>query len=632
MRLFAVNFLPSGTTVAVEEGTTLLKAAERAGVYLNSICGGEGTCGKCRVKILSGETREPATALLSDEELAQGIRLACRSSVHSYLIVEVPGETADLKSARGLAEACRRFSDQGEIDFTGTGLVFDPPVVTLPLSLPPPTLEDNRDDLERLARDVRRQTGLGEITAAPALLPLIPRILREADWKVTAAVNRKENRGEVLTLHPAQNSPPAAGVAVDIGTTTVAAHLVDLASGKTLSSAATYNSQIAAGEDVIQRIISSEENGVDGLTAAIRGDINDLIGKLTREAGIATENILAVTAAGNSTMLALLLGITPREIRREPYVAPLAAPPTLRAVTIGLQVHENAVLDCVPGIAGWVGGDITAGILASGLAQSEQLSLLIDIGTNGEIVVGNRDWMLTCSCSAGPAFEGSGITSGCRAVAGAIERFTIDGTGEVILETIGGEPPIGICGSGLLDAVAELFRVRILGRDGRFSSDHQSDRLIFEDGRGTFTVVPASESGHGRPIVITQADIDNLIRAKAAIYAGVAILLKAVNLEVGMLERVLISGGFGRYIDVERARSIGLLPTIAPEKISFIGNGSLRGAKLFLLSQKARTAAAGIAANATYLELSTNHNFMEEYQRAMFLPHTDVEKFDGNSY
>ncbi len=631
MRKYAVNFLPSGVTVAVEEGTTILKAAERAGIYLNSVCGGEGTCGKCRVKIVFGETRQPATELLSAGELAEGIRLACRSSVHSYLTVEVPKETADLETARGQAEACRRFRDHGESDFNGAGREFDPPVAILPLSLPPPTLEDNRDDLDRLSRAVRRQTGIGEITAAPALLPRIPLILREAGWEISAAVDRGESRGEVIALRPLKNAPPAGGVAVDIGTTTVAVHLVDLASGKTLASAATYNSQIARGEDVIKRIISSEEEGVGPLAEAVRGDINDLIGKLAREAGIAAEDILAVTAAGNSTMIALFLGITPRQIRREPYVAPLAAPPTLRAAGAGLRVNENAVLDCVPGIAGWVGGDITAGILASGLHRSGELSLLIDIGTNGEIVVGNRDWMLASSCSAGPAFEGSGITSGTRAVAGAIERFSLGDGGDPLWETIGGEPPIGICGSGLLDAVAELFRAGILGRDGRFNPDHPTDRLTFEDGRGIFTVVGAGESGNRRPIVIAQADIDNLVRAKAAIYAGVSVLLKAVDLDPGRLERVFISGGFGRYLDIERARRIGLLPAVAPEKISFIGNGSLRGAKLFLLSRQARAEAARIAGSATYLELSANPNFMEEYGRAMFLPHTDVEKFDGNS-
>lgn len=631
MKRYAVNFLPSRASVTVEEGTTILKAAERAGVYLNSVCGGEGTCGKCRVKIVSGETREPATALLTEEERADGVRLACRSTVHSYLTVEVPKETADLRTARGEEETSRRFNDRGGADLSETGFCFDPPVINHSLSLPPPTLEDNRNDLGRLLRGLRGQIEIDNLTVAPALLTRLPLILREAGWEISAAVAREKDRAEVIALQPGKSLRPVFGLAVDIGTTTVAAHLANLTDGKTLAAAATYNSQIRWGEDVIKRIISSEEEGVEPLAAAARGDINDLIGKLTREAGINPEDILAITAAGNSTMIALFLGITPRQIRREPYVSPLAAPPTLRAAGAGLKVNENAVLDCVPGIAGWVGGDITAGILASGLDRSKELSLLIDIGTNGEIVVGNRDWMLTCSCSAGPAFEGSGITSGCRAVAGAIERFDLDDGATPVWETIGGEPPIGICGSGLLDAMAELFRAGILTRDGRFNPGHPSPRLAAEDGRGVFTVVPAGKSGHGRPIVITQADIDNLVRAKAAIYAGAAVLLRAVDLTPNRLERLFISGGFGGYINIKRARAIGLLPAVSPEKISFIGNGSLRGAKLFLLSRPARAAAEKIAEGATYLELSTDPNFMEEYQRAMFLPHTDVEKFDGNS-
>jgi uncharacterized 2Fe-2S/4Fe-4S cluster protein (DUF4445 family) len=627
MKKFAVNFLPSGASVTVKEGTTILKAAERAGVYLNSVCGGEGTCGKCRVKVIFGRTREPATALLTKEELADGIRLACRSSVHSPVTVEVPKETASLKTARGEQETSRRFQDHPESGFNGAGYDFDPAVAVIPLSLPPPTLEDNRDDLGRLRRGLRRQTGIKDLTAPAALLRRLPLLLREAGWEISAAVARGENRGEVIAVRPPD--APAYGLAVDIGTTTVAAHLVDLADGQTRAAGATYNSQISRGEDVIKRIISSEEDGVEPLAEAVRGDINNLIVKLAAEAEAKPEDILAVAAAGNSTMISLFLGITPRQIRREPYIPPLAGPPTLRAGEAGLEVHENAVLDCVPGIAGWVGGDITAGVLASGLDRSEELALLIDIGTNGEIVVGNRQWMLACSCSAGPAFEGSGITSGSRAVAGAIERIDLPDGLNAEWRTIGAEPPIGICGSGLLDGVAELFRAGILGRNGRFNPDHPSPALSTFDGMAAFTVVEAAQSGHGRPIVITQADIDNLIRAKAAIYAGVAVLLRAVDLSPGQLERAFISGGFGSYINIARARAIGLLPEIEPEKISFIGNGSLRGTKIFLLSRPGRRAAGRIAENATYFELSTDKNFMEEYTRAMFLPHTDVEKFDG---
>lgn len=627
MTSFSVSFLPSRASVAVEEGTTILKAAERAGVYLNSACGGEGVCGKCRVRVTRGETRQPATALLTAREIAAGIRLACRCTVHSPVTVEVPKETASIKTARGEEETSRRFRDGDESEFNGAGYGFDPAVVAFPLPLPPPTLEDNRDDLERLLRAARRETGIADLSAPLPLLRQLPALLRENNWEISAAVARGENRGEVIAVRP-----PAArgcGLAVDIGTTTVAAHLVDLADGRTLAAGATYNSQISRGEDVIKRIISSEESGVEPLAEAVRGDINDLALKLAAEAGVKTGEILAVFCAGNSTMIALFLGISPRQIRREPYIPPLAAPPTLRAAEASLKVHENAILDCVPGIAGWVGGDITAGILASGLDRSEELAMLIDIGTNGEIVVGSREWTLACSCSAGPAFEGSGITSGTRAVAGAIEKINLPDGETPVWETIGSEPPVGICGSGLLDAVAELFRTGILDRDGRLDPDHPSPALSRLDGRPAFTVVEAERSGHGRPIVITQADIDNLIRAKAAIYAGVSVLLRAVNLSPGRLERVFISGGFGSYINIGRARAIGLLPEIAPEKISFIGNGSLRGAKICLLSREARRAAGRIAGSATYLELSTDRTFMEEYTRAMFLPHTDVEKFDG---
>ncbi|MFH1038236.1 MAG: ASKHA domain-containing protein [PVC group bacterium] len=622
-----VTFLPSGKKVEVADGTTVLAAAARAGVHINSVCGGEGTCGKCRVIVTVGEVTSSPSAGLSEEEAGQGYVLACQADIHSNCTVRVPPESAVLQTAEGRRETCDRFKDAGEADPAGAGFAFQPLVRNISLRLPPPSLEDHVDDLSRLIRGIRNKTGI-ETPAAPLpVLKELPGLLRDSGWELTATLADRGNTAEILRLYRGAAGEDTCGVAVDIGTTTVVAHLVDLNTGRTLDAAASYNSQIIFGEDVIKRIIRSEEDGTGPLADAVRQDINSLIEKLCLQTGREPDSIYALICAGNSTMISLFLGITPRNIRREPYIPPLTDPPFLRAGECGIRIRKNAPLYCVPGIAGWVGGDITAGVLASGLDRSDALSLFIDIGTNGEIVVGNREWRLACSCSAGPAFEGSGISSGSRAVAGAIDTVNVQDTGTVEFRTIGRRTPAGICGSGLLDLVSELFRTGLLGRDGRFNPGGRSDRIRRTDGEISFVVVPADKTATGREISISQADIDNLIRAKAAVYAGILVLLKAVDLGLNHIEKIYVSGGFGNHLNIGRAICIGLLPDISREKITFIGNGSVRGAKMILLSREARKQACRIASSTTYFELSADHAFMDEYTRAMFLPHTDVENF-----
>jgi uncharacterized 2Fe-2S/4Fe-4S cluster protein (DUF4445 family) len=611
----------------VAEGETVLKAAERADVYVNSVCGGEGTCGKCRVIVKSGEVQAHASSLLSDEETADGYVLSCLTGIQSDLIIEVPPESSALRSIEGMEETSNRFSSLADWDFNKTGFTLDPLVRKIRLHLPSPSLEDNLDDFSRLLRAIRRETGITALTAPISILRQLPTLLRDSAWDLTVTIADRRGSLEIIRIQPGKLSEGNYGIAVDIGTTTVVAHLIDLNTGRTLDAAATYNSQIIFGEDVIKRIIRSEEDGIDPLCRGIRQDINDLIGKLCLESNLKMDDITAVICAGNTTMLSIFLGITPRNIRREPYIPPLSDPPPMPAVHAGLKINENGVLYCVPGIAGWVGGDITAGLISSGIDRSPAISLLIDIGTNGEIVVGNREWQLACSCSAGPAFEGSGIACGCRAIAGAIDKVDIIDGETVRYRTIGDDLPIGICGSGLLDSVSELFHAGILGRDGRFGRSRPSERLIEFSDQPAYVIVDAAETADGRDIVITQGDIDNLIRAKAAVHAGIAVLLKAVDLGRDDIERVYVSGGFGNYINIDRAICIGLLPDIDREKIFFIGNGSVRGAKTMLLSREARKLGREIASSTTYFELSTDNNFMDEYTRAMFLPHTDIENF-----
>ena len=629
MTNYTVIFQPSGKSAEIEEGRTVLDAARRAGVHLNQVCGGEGTCGKCRVTVLDGRVEAPSSPLLSREEEAGGMVLACLASVLSDLTVDVPPESRGAQGEESAEEASLRFRDRTEADLEKAGFGHDPLVRKIRLCLSPPDLKDNRDDLSRLYKAVRKETGSDNPVIEPGILPDLPRILREEDWQLTVTLADIDGRDEIIRLESGERDAPDYGIAVDIGTTTVVAHLVELGTDRTLEAGARYNSQIAFGEDVIKRIMGAEDGQQEELAEAVRGDINMLIDDLCARTKIDGNRISALVCSGNSTMISLFLNISPAFIRREPYVPPASAPPAFQAKDLDLKIYPFAPVYTVPGIAGWVGGDITAGILASKMASSEKLSLLVDIGTNGEIVIGNQDWQLTCSCSAGPAFEGSGISCGMRAGRGAVERISNLGEDSIDYTVIGSCAPTGICGSGLLELVYRLFCAGILGRDGKFDPEYPSPRIREIDGAPAFVLVEEGESAAGRPIVITQADVDNLIRAKAAVYAGIKVLLNSVGIEAERLERIFVSGGFGNYLNITEAIGIGMLPDIAPEKIHFIGNGSIRGAKFILLSRAAEAEARTIAAAATYFELSTENDFMEEYTRAMFLPHTDIEDFPG---
>ncbi len=627
MNKFKVTFKPSNKSVEVAKGETLLQAAADADVYINSVCGGDGICGKCRLIVKEGEVESLPTTLLERNEIRRGYVLACQAKPLSDLTVEVPPETAAVSEEAGLDEVSTRYRDIEPGPRRQVSFKHKPMVKKLHLQLPPPSLDDNLSDLDRLYRAIRKNSTITRMQTGLTIIKELPSILRKSDWDVTATVGLRANTNEVFQIEPKNTAAKNYGVAVDVGTTTVVGHLVDLNSGVTLEAEAVYNSQIKYGEDVIRRIIRAEEDGTEILSEAIRKDINDIITRTSSRAGVRLNDITAVICAGNTTMISFLLGLPPENIRREPYIPDATEFPPFRAAQIGIKINGRGLLYCIPGRAGFVGGDITAGVLISGMNRSDALSLFVDIGTNGEIVVGNKEWLLTCSCSAGPAFEGSGVTCGTRAGAGAIENFTITDRGRVEYKTISDIPPTGICGSGILEVVAELFRSGILGRDGRFDLSRKSKRLRESEEGIEFVIAPAKESATGKEIVITQADIDNLIRAKAAVYAGISVLLHAVKIPLEDLENIFISGGFGNYLNVRRAICIGLLPDLPSGKIHFIGNGSVRGARTILLSREAHAEAHKIANKMTYFELSTNNRFMEEFTSAQFLPHTNIERF-----
>lgn len=629
MSQFSITFLPDQRTVVVAEDQTLLQAAARAGVYVNQVCSGEGMCGRCRVIIREGDAFAEPTVHLTRDEIQRGYVLACKCYPRTDLVVEVPIESRLEGKPRPTDEDTIRFSATRVLVGEGRPFAHSPLSWKQFLDLPRPTLDDSIADQERLFREITREEGHPILQMGLNQLKQLDHLLRENDWQVTATLGQRGGTVEVLQVEGGDTSKRNYGVAVDIGTTTVVAHLVDLVDPKTIGRQATYNAQIQYGEDIISRIMyAGSHEKLAQLTSSVLNDINNLIAGLVDSTGVSLHDITFVLCAGNTTMTHLLLGLNPSSIRIEPYTPVAAAPPVIRASEAGIRINPRGLLGCVPSIACYVGGDVVAGVLVSGMAQSEEPSLLIDVGTNAEIVVGNRDWMVCCSASAGPTFEGGGISCGMRATRGAIERLNIGRHGQAIsYSVIGGGNPLGLCGSGLIDTIASLLRNGCLERSGAFVREDKSGRLRQGNDGLEFVLVEAANTADGKDIVITQADLQNFIRSKGAIYHASECLLEEVGLHFSDLQNVFISGGFGNYLDVGKSVTIGMLPDLPADVFQFIGNGSVQGAKMMLLSREAQQEAELIASRMTYIELSTSARFMNDYTSALFLPHTDIERF-----
>jgi len=619
-----VHFSPSGLKVEVEKGTILLDAAHKVGLYLSSVCGGDGYCGKCKVAIDEGQFQAKPTGLLTADEVRDNVVLACQTKVLSDLMVTVP-TTHALDTGRILIDSdAHRFSEM-KGNGHGTTFPFDPLVRKLYLEMTPPSVQDHTADHERLYMAIRRQIDAPLMQTGYQILQKLPGILLNSRYRATATVGRRGGTTEVIEVDAGDHSRRNFAVAVDLGTTTVVAHLVDLTTAATVDTEATYNSQLNFGEDYIRRIIYAEENNAfDEMQNRIVQDVNNLIMTMATRQRVNLQEITTVVCAGNTVMVHFLLNLDTRRIRREPYVATASFVPPIRAAEIGVQINKRGLLYCLPGVAAYVGSDIVGGVLATGMFAKSGICLLADIGTNGEIVLGNRDWLVCASSSAGPAFEGSGVRHGMRAGAGAIEKFTYLGPGRFNYQTIGDRPPAGICGSGLLDLLAELHTHGVIDRTGRFSEDHDPGLTYGDDGR-QYRLVP-SDNGR-QEIVITQADIDNLLRSKAGVFAAIRVLMEATQTRLEDLEMVFLAGGFGNFLNVRHAVTIGMLPDVPVERIRFVGNTSIAGAKMALLSREALRRAEEIAASMTYFDLMSHTGYMEEFIRARFLPHTDLSLF-----
>lgn len=640
MRKYKVTFLPQGQKVEVDEGTTLFKAAEKAGVYLNSLCGGEGVCGNCRVQITSGRAKADKNSLtfLSKEEIQSGYVLACQTAVTDNLEVVVPPE-ARLEEEQILTAAREQdreaWSKAPSIAYGEPGWIslhkishdpaslFEPLVTKVYVEISPPTIDDNIPDTGRIIRELKQRLDYPSYEITLACLRDMCQQLRSHDWKATISVARHNNIGQIVQIQGGDTTEKNYGVAVDVGTTTVVAQLVHLKTGQVIGVEGNHNLQAHYGEDVLSRIaFACGKGSLETLQKAVVKNINTLIQALTREKNIDIADISCVVAAGNTTMSHLLLGLMPCSIRDDPYVPTVDLYPPLSAREVGIEIARAGVLQVMPSVASYVGGDTVAGVLACGLSDSAETSCLIDVGTNGEIVIGNNQWMLSCSASAGPAFEGGDTKCGMRATRGAIQRLNID-DGRVVYETIGRAKPRGIAGSGLVELLYELASNGILDIDGKFRSGLRDKRLVRNNGQTEYIVAFAEETGTGQALVITQSDIDNIMRSKAAVFAAIKSLVDYAGLKFDQLSKVYVAGGFGSYLDIEKAIGIGLIPDVPKERIEFLGNSSLIGARMALVSHHAYDKAIRVSQAITNIELSHYAPFADEYLAALYLPHID---------
>jgi uncharacterized 2Fe-2S/4Fe-4S cluster protein (DUF4445 family) len=630
-----VTFYPVNKQVKIKDGENLLRAAMIAEVHINASCGGDGTCGKCKVIVDSGKVDVKSTGKLTQEEIEKGYILACLALVKSDLEVRIPIESrlGDRKVLE--RERCRPTTGHTlaahDTEILMSGLKLNPAAIKIFLKLPQPTIDDNLSDLERLTRELSRQHNIKNLTVDVSILRNLAFILRDAEWEVTLTLFDSENGLEIINIEAGDTSTRNFGIAVDIGTTTVVVQLLDLNEGKVLAKGSNYNGQISCGEDVISRIIfAQKEDGLTKLHNLVISTVNSLITEVASKANIKLNEITTIVAAGNTTMSHLLLGLNPKFIREAPYIPTIKSLQLVKAKEVGIDLNKNVYLTVLPSVASYVGGDITSGILGSGFFQTEKLSLFIDIGTNGEMVLGNSEWLVTCSCSAGPAFEGGGIKHGMRASKGAIEQVRIScETCEPMLLTIGQVKPKGICGSGLIDAAAELFLNGIIDQKGKFNLDLNTLRVRANEGGAEYVLAFKDETQIDADIVLTEVDLDNLIRAKGAIYAGITILVESVGVKISDIEQIIIAGAFGNYIEIEKAVIIGLFPELEADKFNFIGNGSLMGARAVAFSKDLRKTVSQIADKMAYLELSVNPDFMDRYVSALFLPHTNLDSFPG---
>jgi uncharacterized 2Fe-2S/4Fe-4S cluster protein (DUF4445 family) len=614
---YKVTFLPFNKSITVPAGTLISEAAALGGIIaLHIPCGGRGICGKCTVRI--SESTDTATSGTASGRSV----FACTTGVQGTMSVWIEQKPYGARSCIVSAAAFE------ELLLEHAGLT--PLCRKILVQTKPAGIEDNFSDFELLETAINGQPEHGGLRCSRTVLQSMAQALRKQNGKVTATLFSENAVQELIMLEDGDTLAAHYGIGCDIGTTTISVRLIDCASGKILATESDYNGQISRGADVISRIeYGRSAQRREELRRLALETINQLIGTACQRSSISSTMITAMLIAGNSTMVHLFLGIDAKYLREHPYVPTVKSVPPLTAADCGLSINPEAKVLFSPGVGSYVGGDITAGLLCTDMIRSsEGISLFIDIGTNGEIVIGNSEFLMTTACSAGPAFEGSGITCGMRAAPGAIDSFEIERNGESIDWTvIGDSKPAGICGSGFISLLGELLKAGTIDRSGKFTDTVPAERRVKTRGTTGLILVSGAHTTHGRDIVITEPDIDNLIRTKAAIFSACDLMLSSAGLDFSKVNKVLIAGGFGRFIDIDDAVRIGLFPNIATSKFTYLGNTSLAGASLALLSKKYRDELRTLPGRMTYVELSNDQRYMDAYVAALFLPHTDLTRF-----
>jgi len=631
-----ITFKVNGSDIQIHanEGDNLLAAAQRANVAIDAPCSGNGACGKCKVRLLEGALDSPQTRHITDEEYSEGWRLSCVSKVLSDVTVEVPDIASAYRSRMKVADISSpkelEIFNRTKAEIESAGIHFGNNLSAVGITMQAPTTDDTMPDNERLTWALQAATGAQKVTICFDALKKLARVLRQSDFDVRCVVETQDDTINVLDIMPAGEASPVAGLVVDLGTTSVAALLVNLEDGSILAKASTGNGQIRYGADVINRIIESgREGGSQRLQrAVIEESIKPLVQEMCASAGIDMRRVYRMALAGNTTMNHLLLGLYAEPVRMEPYIPTFFHCDDLRTSSLHLGLHPEAKLILAPNIGSYVGGDITAGCFASMLWNREELSLFIDLGTNGELVFGNNEFLMSCACSAGPAFEGGDISCGMRATDGAIDSMSIDPeTWEPSFTVIGDtQHPVGICGSGIIDCIAELFKAKVINGKGKFNREHRRVRFD-ENGMGSYVIAFKEDTGAVRDVAINEVDIDNFIRAKGAIFSATMTMLGSMGMDPSVLEHVYVAGGIGSGINMDNAVTIGMLPDIDRSCFSYIGNSSLSGAYAMLTSAQSRDKVDELATTMTYLELSTEPGYMDSFVGACFLPHTDGNLF-----
>ena len=616
-------------------GENLLEVARKTNVAIDAPCNGNAACGKCKVRLLGGELDSKKTHHITDEEYAGGWRLACCSKICADVEVMVPDIASAYKSRMKVADLSspdeiKIFDDLKEqVAEAGITLKNDMKIVSLKMS--EPTLDDTMPDNERFTRALRAQTGVNVIRISYTALNKLAFVLRKSQFEIQVVLRETAKDLFVYDVFEKEKNVIVGGMAVDIGTTTVSAIIIDMLTGEILAKGSAGNGQIRYGADVINRIIESEKpGGREKLQKAVIDEtINPLIDTMCRQAHLDHSQIYRLCIASNTTMNHLLLGVYADPVRMEPFVPSFFKTNSVYAYNIGVNVNQDAHIILAPNIGSYVGGDITAGTFVSMVWNKPEFSLFIDLGTNGEIVFGNSDFMFSCACSAGPAFEGGDISCGMRATDGAIEACTIDEeTMEPTYSVVGdlGTKPVGICGSGIIDIIAELFRCKIISPKGKFIREGKRVRHD-EHGMGSYVIAFQEEAGSVKDVEITEVDIDSFIRAKGAIFSAIRTMLSYCDFDVSMIEHVYVAGGIGSGINMQNAVRIGMFPDVPLELYEYIGNSSLVGAYAMLYSTESEQKVYEIAQNMTYIELSNINAYMDEFVGACFLPHTDASLF-----